>query len=206
MNELKEEIKKKQVIVKYIFKESFITPNNLQIYKKFLILLDNKFIKKIDNIRLNYCEINNNFDAYYSFLVNKIISFIYGNDKKHFINIMRKIYDSTYKKIKLGEEGLQLYSYLLDYNLFQNEIVKKISDNPLTQNEFEILLYSLRFIFNTQINNEQCFFNEILKKNAANFIDNNYIPGSFPLINEYLKSYNILKEKLKQRLDMGYYI
>ena len=205
-NELKEEIKKKQEIVKYIFKESFITPNNLQIYKKFSIFLDNDFIKNIDNIRLNYCEINNNFDAYYSFLVNKIISFIYGNDKKHFINIMRKIYDSTYKKIKLGEEGLQLYSYLLDYNLFQNEIAKKISDNPLTQNEFEILLYSLRFIFNIQINNEQCFFNEILKKNAANFIDNNYIPGAFPLVSEYLKSYNILKEKLKLRLYMGYFI
>ena len=76
----------------------------------------------------------------------------------------------------------------------------------MTQVEFEILLYSLRFIFNSQINSQKCFYNDILKKNTANFISNNYVPGSFPLANEFLKSYNILKEKLEKRLDMGYYI
>ena len=106
----------------------------------------------------------------------------------------------------MGEEGKKLYNYLLNDDLFQREIVNKISEKPLTQDEFEILLYSLRFIFNTQINNNNCFYNEILKKNASAFINNNFIPGSFPLINEYLKSYNILDEKLKQKLNMGYYI
>ena len=37
-------------------------------------------------------------------------------------------------------------------------------------------------------------------------IKNNFIPGTFPLENEYLKSYNILKEKLEKKADMGYYI
>jgi len=119
---------------------------------------------------------------------------------------MKNVYETTNKELKFGEEGNKLYKYLLNYDLFQNEVVKKISDKPLTQEEFEMILYSFRFIFSTQINNNQCFYNEILKKNTSQFISNNYIPSSFPLINEYLKSYNMLDEKLKQRLNMGYYI
>ena len=205
--ELAEQLKKeKDNMVKYIFKESFITPSMLPNYKKLALDIDNKFDKNIEEVQLNYDEINNNFDLFYSILVNKIISYTYGNEKNSFINKMKNIYEATNKDLKFGEEGSKLYKYLLNYDLFQNELVKKISDNPLTQEEFEMILYSFRFILNTQINNKQCFYNEILKKNTSQFISNNYIPGSFPLINEYLKSYNMLDEKLKQRLNMGYYI
>ena len=206
LKEFEEKIKKENNNVKYIFKESFITPSIVQNYKNLSLEIENKFIKNQREIKLNYAEINNNFDLYYSILVNKIISYTYGNEKNKFINIMKNIYEESYKEIKMGEEGKKLYNYLLNDALFQREIVNKISEKPLTQDEFEILLYSLRFIFNTQINNNNCFYNEILKKNASAFINNNFIPGSFPLINEYLKSYNILDEKLKQKLNMGYYI
>ena len=206
IDELSEKIKKENEGAKYIFKESFITEKSFQKYKQMSLDIDNKYIKEQKEIQINYDEVNNNFDLYYSILVNKIISYTYGNEKNIFFNRMKNVYDSSYKSIKLGEEGKKLYQYLLNNNLFQNEVTKKISDNPLTQEEFEILLYSLRFIFNSQINNNNCFYNNILKKNTSNFINNNYIPGSFPLINEYLKSYNILNEKLKQRLNMGYYI
>ena len=50
------------------------------------------------------------------------------------------------------------------------------------------------------------FIMKILKKASSNFIKKNFIPGSFPPINEFLKAYNILKEKLEQKLVMGYYI
>ena len=106
------------------------------------IQINDKFIKNVNNIELKYDEINNNFDVYYSFIVNKIISFTHGKDRNKFVNIMKNIYYSSYKDIKLGEEGKQLYKYLLNDNLFQNEVIKKISENPLTQNEFEILLFS----------------------------------------------------------------
>ena len=115
---------------------------------------------------------------------------------------MKNIYDLSNKDIKMGEEGKKLYHYLLDNKAYEEKIVKKISDKQLTQDEFEILLYSLRFIFNSQMNDTKCFYNEILKKNASNFIQNNFIPGSYPLSNEYLKSYNTLKEKLEKRLNM----
>ena len=206
LNELKDKLRKEKDNAKYIFKESFITPKIIPYYKKLSLDIVDKYIKNQKGIELNYDEINNNFDLYYSILVNKIISYTYGNDRNKFINIMKNIYNTSNNQINLGQAGKILYNYLLNDNLFQNEIVKKISDKALTQDEYEILLYSLRFIFNSQINNNNCFYNEILKNNASNFINNNFIPGSFPLVNEYLKSYNILNERLKLRINMGYYI
>ena len=198
--ELQEVLEKEKNNAKYIFKESFITSNPGEKYKKLAFDLE-------QNNELKFDEINENFDLYYCFYVNKIISYLYdGKEKNNIIKKMKSIYDSSYKKLKMGDEGKKLYNYLLDNKLYEEKIVKKISDKPLTQIEFEILLYSFRFIFNSQINDNKCFYNEILKKNTSNFINNNFIPGSFPLVNEYLKSYNILKEKLEKKLDMGYYI
>ena len=204
--ELREKLKKEIDETQYIFKESFITSKSLQNYKNISMDIVDKYIDKKDDVKLDFKIINDNFDSYYSTLVNKIISYTYGKDKNKIINIMKGIYDSTYKEINLGDEGKKLYKYLLNYDSFENEVVKKISDNPLNQDEYEILLYSFRFIFNSQIGNKKCFYNELLKKNASKFINNNFIPGSFPLPNELLKSYNILNEKLPQRQNMGYYI
>ena len=206
IDKLCEIIKKENQDAKYIFKESFITQKNIQNYHNLCFEIENKFIKNRKEIELKFDDINNNFDLYFSILVNKIISYTYGNDKKKIYDMMENVYNSSYNQLKFGEEGKKLYEYLLKDNLFQNNIVKKISEKPLTQEEYEILLYSFRFIFNTQINNKDNFYNNILKKGTSNFINNNFIPGSFPLINEYLKSYYMLDEKLKKRLNMGYYI
>ena len=198
--ELKEALEKEKNNAKYIFKESFITLNPGEKYKNLVFDFERKNDVKFD-------DINNNFDIYYCFYVNKIISYLYdGKIKNDIIKKMKSLYDSSSKKLNMGDEGKKLYNYLMDNKLYEEKIVKKISEKPLTQKEFEILLYSFRFIFNSQINNKKCFFNEILKKNASNFINNNFIPGSFPLANEFLKSYNILREKLEKKLDMGYYV
>ena len=114
---------------------------------------------------INFDEINNNFDLYYCFFVNKIISYLYdGKIRNEIIQKMKYIYDSSNKGLKMGEEGKKLYNYLLDNKLYEEKIVKKISDKQLSQGDFEILLYSLRFIFNSQLNDTKCFYNEILKK------------------------------------------
>ena len=198
--ELQDTLEKEKNSVKYIFKESFIVSNPGEKYKKMAFDLDQKN-------EINFEGINDNFDFYYCFFVNKIISYLYdGRIKNDIIQKMQKIYDSSNKEVKMGDEGKKLYNYLLDNKAYEEKIVKKISDHQLAQDEFEILLYSFRFIFNSQINDTKCFHNEILKKNSSNFIQNNFIPGSFPTINEYLKSYNILKEKLEKKLNLGYYI
>ena len=198
--ELQDILEKEKNSVKYIFKESFITSNPGEKYKTLSFNFE-------QTNEINFDDINKNFDLYYCFFVNKNISYLYdGKIKKEITEKMKKIYDSSKNKIKMGDEGKKLYSYLFDNKAYEDKIVKKISDQPLTQVEFEILLYSFRFIFNSQINDNKCFYNDILKKNTSNFINNSFIPGSFPLVNEYLKSYNILKEKLEKKLNMGYYI
>ena len=123
-----------------------------------------------------------------------------SNDKVLYKEKLKIIYDKSNNKLSFGEEGKNLYKLLLNEELLQNEIFKKISDDPLTQDEFEIILYSFRFILNTQIKNNNFFYNNILKKNTSNFIKNNFIPGTFPFINEYIKSYNDLLEKLPKKL------
>ena len=108
--------------------------------------------------------------------------------------------------LKLSEEGKTLFQYLTDSDLLENKIFKKLSNNPLTQNEFEIFLYSLRFIFNTSYLNKKCFYNLILTNNSKNEINSNFIPGSFSRINEYEKSYDLLMKKLLNSTNDGFYI
>ena len=197
---------KQEEIGNYIFKESFITKNNNNYYKKILPTFKKFLTKNENNIDLNFGEINDNFDSYYCILVNKLLSYLRSNEKEFFARKLKYIYDVSNDKLNFGEEGKILYKYLLNENLLQNEICKKISDEPLKQDEFEILLYSFRFILNTQIKNKDYFYNSILKKNTFKFIKNNYIPGAFPFINEFVKSYNELLEKLPKKEDLGYYI
>ena len=166
---------------KYIFKESFVTNNQGDTYDKLILYYE-------QNNEINYNDINTNFDLYYCFFVNKIISYLYDKKlKSEIIKTMKNIYDLSSQQIKMNVEGKILYEYLLNNTKYEEKIVNKISDKPLTQVEFEILLYSFRYIFNSQINNKNCFYNDILKANTANFIDNHFIPGSFPSENEYVK-------------------
>ena len=200
-------IKDKQDKNIYIFKESFIPKNNLDSYNKISIEID-KLInsKKINESIFN--EINQNFDCFYCILVNKHLSFLYGNeiDKHKYIDNLKLIYGLTNEKINLEEEGKKLYNLLMNYDLLEKKIFEKISQQKLQQEEFEILLYSFRFLLNIQMNKKKCFYNELLKKNIKHFIEENYIPGSFPLTNEFIRSYHSLVEEFKQINSLGYYI
>ena len=108
-------------------------------------------------------EINQNFDFYYCVLVNKYLSFLYSNEKEKYIDNLKIIYNLTYDKIDLGEEGKIIYQYLMNYELLEKNIFDKISETALTQEEFEILLYSFRFILNIQMNKKKCFYNDLIK-------------------------------------------
>ena len=206
--ELEEKIKAEEAKQSnnYIFKESFITKKNNDYYQILLPEINKFILQQNYELKLNFEEINKNFDSFYSILVNKLLSYLRSNEKALYADKLKIIYDISNNKLNFGDEGKTLYKLLLNENSLQNEIFKKISDDPLTQDDFEILLYSFRFILNTQNNKNKFFYNNILKKNTSNFIKNNFIPGSFPFMNEYIRSYNDLLEKLPKKLDIGYYI
>jgi hypothetical protein len=177
LNKIKEEKSDKNN--QYIFTESFISKNNFNEFKKLQIELsmnDKLFL-------FDFNEINSNFDIFYCSLVNKGLSYLYHSDKQRYINKLKNIYNITKDELNLKNEGNLLYQYLMNYERFENDIVKKISENPLKQEEFEILLYSFRFVFNILSKNGNNFYKSLLKKNASQFIKDNYIPGSFPFIN-----------------------
>ena len=204
--ELSEILQKEQEGQKnYVFQNSFISEKYQPYYHKILSQIDIFNLSPENNLELNFEEVNNNFDAFYCILVNKIISNIYTNQKEKIKNKMKYIYDISNDKIKLNEESKILYKYLLNEDLLQEKVLKKISEKPLTQEEFEILLYSLRFIFNIQRNNKS-FYNNLVKKNTANFVKNNYIPGAFQPVNYFINSYNYLSDELKKKADIGYYV
>ena len=189
----------------YVFQNSFISQKYKEYYHKIQSQIDIFSSSDKNNLEINFEEVNNNFDALYCILINKIISNLYTNQKEKIKSKMKYIYDISNNKIKLNEEAKTLYKYLLNEDLLQEKIVKKISEKPLTQEEFEILLYSLRFIFNIQLNNKS-FYNNLLKKNASNFVKNNYMPGSFQPANYFINAYNYLSEELKKKADIGYYV
>ena len=186
----------------YIFKESFIPLSGFNIYTE----ICSDFTRDTSKSNFNFEEINKNFDVFYCFLVNKIISYLYSNDKKFFENKMSTLYLTTDIKLRFLPSGSLMYKYLL--SSLNDSIFKKIADNPLSQQDFEILLYAFRFVFSTQMNksNINNFYNNILSENSYKYINDNYIPGSFPFINEFIKSYNDLEEKFKNAISNGYYI
>ena len=184
---------KKEKDIPYIFANCFISPKKFDNYRK------------LDINDLNNDIIKEDFDSFYCFLVNKFISHLYGKNKGSTIQKLKEIYNNTSDIFDFEEEGKKLYQILLENEIFEKEIIKKINDNPLDQDDFEIILYSFRFIFNIHINNKKCFYNQLIKKNAKKFINDNYMPGNMALVNEFLKSYYILLEKLKKREDLGYY-
>ena len=199
LDEIIDKLKEESINEGYVFNENLITPT---IYESYKNILNNI---RIENEDLNFDLINNNLDAFYCCLVNKTLSFKLGKNKEKIISKMKKIFEKTKEAIKLGEERKHLYEYLLIESLFSMEISNKISMEPLKQNDLEILFYSLRFIFNTK-ENENNFYYNLLKPKAKEFINKNFLPGSFQIINEYIKSYIELSIKLKLRLDIGYYI
>ena len=73
IKELQKLLLKDKANVKYIFKENFITPKVSADYFK--------MASEFEDLKtLNFEKINENFDTFYCALINKVISYIYGDD------------------------------------------------------------------------------------------------------------------------------
>ena len=186
----------------YIFKESFIFISNFDKFKKIQIELESNN----KNFAFNFDEISHNFDFFYCALVNKVLSNLYNNNNKRYIEKLKNIYKETKDEINLEKEVSILYQYFMNYDIFEKNIISKICDERLKQEDFEILLYSFRFIFKILSNQNSSFYKKMILKNTNNILENNFIPGNFPYINEFIKSYNNLVEFFTNYQQIGYYI
>ena len=94
----------------------------------------------------------------------------------------------------------------MDNDTFEKNVISKIYDGQMNQEDFEILLYSFRFIFKILTCQNNSFYKNMILRDTNNILDNNFIPGNFPYLNEYIKSYNNLVEFFTNPQYIGYYI
>ena len=186
----------------YVFNESFVYKKNFEEFKKIQIEIESN--KK--NFSFKFDEISQNFDIFYCALVNKVLSYLYNNDNKRYKEKLKSIYKETKDGIQLEKEASTLYKYLMDNDTFEKNVISKIYDGQMNQEDFEILLYSFRFIFKILTCQNNSFYKNMILRDTNNILDNNFIPGNFPYLNEYIKSYNNLVEFFTNPQYIGYYI
>jgi hypothetical protein len=117
----------------YIFKESFIPINGYNLYTE----ICSDFTTDPNKSNFNFEEINKNFDAFYCFLVNKIISYLYSSEKKFFETKMISLHLTTQTKLRFLPNGSLIYRNLLT-NL-NDSIFKKIADRNIINGYFYCL-------------------------------------------------------------------
>ena len=91
---------------------------------------------------------------------------------------------------------------------FINTLITKYNDNNYcTQEQFEIVMNSLRFVLQSSQYNENNFYKNLLSSQCKNNIDKNYIPGTLPYNNMFINTYYILNELLRiQDERTAYYV
>ena len=79
----------------------------------------------------------------------------------------------------------------------------------LTQEQFEILMNSFRYVLlSSQCNNNYFYYN-LLSRQIYEYISNNYIIGTFPYYNIVINSYYYLEDISKffdAKEKIGYYV
>ena len=174
-------------------------------YIKFLISFNtfkhNKFVNI--NTLINKEFINNyNLDLFFCICVNHLLSYHYSNESEEnnkVIILLKNEFSQISNKLGISQISSNLFIKLFDFkNFIQN----------LNQNEFEVLMYSMRFIIQSTFFPQDNFYYNLLIQSCKKYIDNNYIVGNLPFNNVVLKSYYTLNYlmNIPQNKGNGYYI
>ena len=193
----------------FVFENCFIPMNNIDIYMQ-----EKNKIKEKNFPELNYgFFINEEFDIFYCLFINHIFSPIFSlnlnqNDEKKFFDDFITEFEQNIlgKKILINNDNkhyIQIFQ-----NLYTKKIINKYQIN--SQNQLEILFYSIRFILSLFNNNNKNnnFYTSLISQNTYEIITSSYIPGTTPFNNIYLNSYYALKElmPITNENEFGFYI
>ena len=199
---------------KHSYNYSFININTFDYYFKLNNLLDlssDNFDnnKEFDSI-INFIK-NNNYkgiDLIYNILVNKFILDLYGKEKNNNElstkgNIIFNKFNQ--KNINLHTNSLTIINFLLNKNLFFSKIIKKLKlkNDEITSEQLYILLLSIRIVILLQSFKNNIFslfyINKNSKNELINFLNENYIPGAYPMQNEFVDSYYEISNHLNSQ-------
>ena len=200
----------------YFLNEHFIPLINYEEgYSKEMIAftnLENNRFEELNSLINNDFLNNNGLDILYCLLVNHLISYYYSSEKDQFLQKI-EIFKTQFEKIKsdldLSQKCLTCINKILNINELIQEIQGKQKNDKYTQEQFEIILNSLRYVLHTTQFKENNFYNKLISEQCKDYIDNNYIPGGLPYNNIVINSYYALNELLRYPKGpeaTGYYV
>ena len=93
-------------------------------------------------------------------------------------------------------------SLIINQNSFKNKLLQNIGMEDKKEKiigKFEILFYAWRFVFNVLCKkNFKNFYYLLLTNNAAKTINENMIPGKLANINDFIKTFDIIKQNFNK--------
>ena len=162
---------------------------------------------------------SNNFQAVnllYNILINKYILDLYGKENNNEelsrnANIVFNKFNQI--NINLHPNSQLIINYLINKNLFSSKILSKLNlqNNNMSLEQLYILLICIKFVLSLQCIPNNIFSLFYIDKNNKNdliqFIKNNFIPGAYPIQNEFIESYyEIINHLNTQPSDSAIYI
>ena len=201
----------------YILNNNLIPMKNFELYFKsqseFIAIYNNNFENLNNLINQEFIKNNDGLDLFFCISINNLFSYYFSNEKDKYINKINNLKDEFNKisdNLELSPVSINLLSKILNFNEFIKSIISKnkIQNNNLTQEQFEILIYAFRFVLNSSKFKVNNFYYNLLTPQCKNYINNNYIIGTLPFNNIFIKSYYTLNVLLRSPAPVptGYYI
>ena len=210
-------IEKQNCKINYILSNHFVVmkefeENHLKSIIPFISLKDNNF-KNLNSFLTKEFINKKGLDLFYSLLVNHLLSYFYSNEKEESnrkIESLKNEFNKISNNLNLSQTTLNLLNKLFNFSEFINIVIsKQDNNNQFTQEQFEILMHSLRFVLQTAQNkNNNNFYLNLLLQQCKEYIKNNYIIGTLPYNNIFLKSYYSLNTLMRAPtpIPTGYYV
>ena len=156
---------------------------------------------------------NKTVKLFYNILINKYILDLYGKEENNEeLNRNANIVFNKFNKLfQLHENSQLILNYLINKNLFSQKILPKLKLQNLSSEQFYILLICIKTVITLQLceNNIFSLFytDKSNKNNLIQFLNDNYIPGAYPIQNEFVESYyEIVNHLNSQPSDNAIYI
>ena len=161
--------------------------------------LKNNDFKNLEKIFLINKDLSNHSDItdlLFCLSVNNLLSYYFSEEKEtcnNKIKCLKEEFRKLYSRnLIIPSMNINLLNHVFDFSNFINIIVTKMNINlkNFKQEQFEILMYSLRFVLKSSQFNKNNFYYNILASNSKEYIKNNYIIGNYPFHNIVINSYN----------------
>ena len=206
-DELKDRfVEKKEAMLSY-----YMLPNGddakwqifLEYYEKFDSYIFNEFNKPITEF-VNYIK-NNGIDSFYMISTDLIVSNLAlqnyiknKNDYTKYSSYVKNVFGDP--QIKLADITRQLFFLLSDEKNFNEKMRPKLEQNnkDINVNQYEILLYGLRFCLQTtnQEKPEEFLYSQLISQDCQNKIKQICVPGNNISDNIYIKNYLLVEKHL----------